>query len=210
MDRYFAFIVFRTLFAVLATAAIVYQLGSLLGNPGFHPLNFFSYFTIQSNAIGAAMLLIGAARRDIHSPTFDVIRGASVVYLVTTGVVFSVLLSGTDVDTAIPWVNSVLHEVMPMVIIIDWLLDPPTQRLGLRHVAYWLAYPLLWVTYTLVRGPLADWYPYPFLDPAREGYTSVLAYCVAISLVVTIIGGAIAWIGNAARREPTESPAAAV
>ena len=152
MDRYLAFIIFRTLFAVVAVGAVVVQMLGLLDNPTFRPLNFFSYFTIQSNLIGAAVLLVGAIRRDIHTPTFDLVRGGAVVYLVTTGIVFSVLLSGTDVDTAIPWVNSVLHEVMPIVIVVDWLLDPPSRHITYRQSLLWLAYPPIWVAYTLVRG----------------------------------------------------------
>ena len=196
------------MFAVLAVAAVVYQLVALLDNPSFHPLNFLSYFTIQSNLIGAAVLLIGAIRRDIHTPTFDLVRGGAVVYLVTTGIVFSVLLSGTDVDTAIPWVNSVLHEVMPIVIVIDWLLDPPSRTLTYRQAALWLLYPLAWLAYTLVKGPIADWYPYPFLDPAIGGYGRVALYSVAIFVVVYAICAAVVWIGNLARRGPPE-PAAA-
>ena len=208
MDRVFAFIVFRTLFAVLALGAIVTQLVGLLDNPTFHPLNFLSYFTIQSNLIGAAVLLIGAIRRDIHTPTFDLVRGASVVYLVTTGIVFSVLLSGTDVDTAIPWVNSVLHEVMPIVIVIDWLLDPPSRQLTYRQALLWLLYPLAWVAYTLIKGPIANWYPYPFLDPANGGYGRVALYCVAIFILVYGVCAAVIWIGNLARRGPPEPEAA--
>ena len=208
MDRVFAFIVFRTMFAVLAVAAVVYQLVALLDNPSFHPLNFLSYFTIESNLIGAAVLLIGAIRRDIHTPTFDLVRGGAVVYLVTTGIVFSVLLSGTDVDTAIPWVNSVLHELMPIVIVIDWLLDPPSRTLTYRQAALWLLYPLAWLAYTLVKGPIADWYPYPFLDPAIGGYGRVALYSIAIFVVVYAICAAVVWIGNLARRGPPE-PAAA-
>ena len=208
MDRYLAFIVFRTFFAILAIGAVLVQLVGLLDLATFRPLNFFSYFTIQSNLIGAAVLLIGAARRDIHTPTFDIIRGGAVVYLVTTGIVFSVLLSGTDVDTAIPWVNSVLHEVMPIVIVVDWLLDPPSGRISYRQAVLWLAYPLAWVAYTLIRGPIADWYPYPFLNPANGGYGTVALYCVAIFVVVSILCLAVMWIGNAARRVPAERAAA--
>ncbi len=208
MDRYLAFIVFRTFFATLAIGAVLVQLVGLLDLATFRPLNFFSYFTIQSNLIGAAVLLIGAARRDIHTPTFDVVRGGAAVYLVTTGIVFSVLLSGTDVDTAIPWVNSVLHEVMPIVIVVDWLLDPPSGRISYRQAVLWLAYPLAWVAYTLIRGPIADWYPYPFLNPANGGYGTVALYCVAIFVVVSILCLAVVWIGNAARRDPAERAAA--
>jgi hypothetical protein len=203
MDRNALFVVFRTFFGVLALGAIAVQLFSLLDNPFFHPLNFFSYFTIQSNLIGAAVLLIGAARRDIHTPTFDLVRGAAVIYLVTTGIVFSVVLSGTDVDTAIPWVNSVLHEVLPIVIVVDWLLDPPGRRMTGRDAALWLVYPLAWVVYTLVKGPIANWYPYPFLDPALGGYGRVALYCVGIFILVSVVGAAVAWIGNTARRDRT-------
>jgi hypothetical protein len=204
VDRVFAFIVFRTMFAVLAFAAIVYQLVSLLDNPTFHPLNFLSYFTIQSNIIGATVLLIGAIRRDIHTPTFDLVRGGAVVYLVITGIVFSVLLSGTDVDTAIPWVNSVLHEVMPIVIVIDWLLDPPSRALTYREGALWLLYPLAWLAYTLIKGPIADWYPYPFVDPANGGYVSVAVYSIGIFVLGYAICAGVVWIGNLARRGPPE------
>ena len=203
MDKNALFVVFRTFFGVLALGAIAVQLISLLDNPFFHPLNFFSYFTIQSNLIGSVVLLIGAARRDIHTPTFDVVRGAAVVYLVTTGIVFSVLLSGTDVDTAIPWVNSVLHEVLPLVIVVDWLLDPPARRLAVRDAALWLVYPLAWVAYTLIKGPFARWYPYPVLDPAIGGYGCVALYIIGIFILVTVVCAAVAWIGNTARRDRT-------
>jgi hypothetical protein len=209
VDRVFAFIVFRTMFAVLAFAAIVYQLVSLLDNPTFHPLNFLSYFTIQSNIIGAIVLLIGAIRRDIHTPTFDLVRGGAVVFLVITGIVFSVLLSGTDVDTAIPWVNSVLHEVMPIVIVIDWLLDPPSRPLTYREGALWLLYPLAWLAYTLIKGPIAQWYPYPFVDPANGGYGSVALYSIAIFVLGYAVCAAVVWIGNLARRGPPQQEAAA-
>lgn len=205
MDRYLAFITFRTLFATLAIGAVVVQMLALLGGPTFHPLNFFSYFTIQSNLIAAAVLLIGAIRRDVHTPTFDLVRGGAVAYLVTTGIVFSVLLSGTDVDTAIPWVNSVLHEVLPIVIVVDWLLDPPSRHISFRQSLLWLAYPLVWVAYTLIRGPIADWYPYPFLDPANGGYGRVALYCVGVFVIVSAVCAAVARIGSAARGGPADA-----
>jgi hypothetical protein len=46
-----------------------------------------------------------------------------------------------------------------------------------------MAFPLVWLAYTLVRGPIVDWYPYPFLNPANVGgYVGVTAYCIAIAL----------------------------
>ena len=55
------------------------------------------------------------------------------VYTSITGVVFAILLSGVNVDAAIRWVNTVVHELMPIVVMAHWLLDPPTTRLSLKQ-----------------------------------------------------------------------------
>jgi hypothetical protein len=144
---------YRGFFGLLTLAAIMTQLIAASGTPTFSPVNYFSYFTIDSNLIAAALLLFAAAVRR-RSRVLDLLRGAAVVQMVVVGVVFTLLLSGTDVDTAIPWVNTVVHELMPMVVVADWLLDPPAQRLSLRQSLLWLSFPLVWILYTLIRGAI--------------------------------------------------------
>jgi hypothetical protein len=125
-----------------------------------------------------------------------------------TFVVYGLLLSGTDVDTAIPWVNTIVHQVFPIAIIVDWLIDPPRHRIAFRQSLVWLVYPLVWTGYTLLRGAVVDWYPYPFLDPANGGYPSVAAYVVAILIFGAILCAILAWIGNLAgsRLSPRTAP----
>jgi hypothetical protein len=155
------------------------------------------------------VLLIGAASwRAVRSSTMELARGgAAVLYLTITFVVFAVLLSGTDVDTAIPWVDTVLHKIFPIVVIVDWLIDPLLARLTLRQSLVWLVYPLVWLGYTLVRGALVGWYPYPFLNPADGGYASVAAYVVAILVFGFLLCAIVVTIGNAlgGRRRLIES-----
>jgi hypothetical protein len=43
------------------------------------------------------------------------------------------------------------------------------------------AYPVLWLVFTLIRGAVIDWYPYPFLDAHAHGYGRVAANCVLIA-----------------------------
>jgi hypothetical protein len=97
------------------------------------------------------------------------------------------------VDTALAWVNTVVHQLMPIAVIADWLLDPPRHWISFRDSLAWLAYPLGWTAYTLPRGPIAGWYPYPFLDPANGGYGSVALYVVAI----LVFGAALCWLVSA-------------
>ena len=107
------------------------------------------------------------------------------------------LLADTDVDTAVVWVDRVLHRVLPLVLMLDWLIDPPTTRLNWRRALWWLAYPAVWLAYTMIRGALTGRYPYPFLDPANGGYGIVAVYCAAILVGTLLAIGAIMWAGNA-------------
>jgi hypothetical protein len=197
MDRRVFLLVYRAGFAVLTIAAIVAVAADLITRDRFIPANFFSFFTIQSNLIAVAVFLIGAARvRRPASSGWDLVRGASVLYMTVTLVVFALLLAGTDVDVTLPWVDTVVHRIMPIAVIVDWLIDPPTERIAFRSSLVWLAYPLLWTGFTLVRGAFTGWYPYPFLDPANGGYGTVAAYIVAILVFGMALSAVIAWVGN--------------
>jgi hypothetical protein len=126
--------------------------------------------------LGSAWFTFVGAR---PSRTWDLIRGANVLYLTVTLIVFNLLLSGADVGVPVPWVDTVLHRIFPIVVILDWLLAPP-ERLYISEALIWLVYPVVWLVYTLARGAATGWYPYPFLDPAHGGYASVAAYVVGI------------------------------
>ena len=189
----------RVFFAGLTVVAIVVQLASLAGKGTLNPVNYFSYFTIDSNLIATGVLIAGALnRKRTSTPRLDVVRGGAVVYMSITGIVFTLLLSNTDVDTAIPWVNSVVHELMPLVMLADWLTTPPAARLRLRQGLSWLSFPLVWIVYTIIRGAIVNQYPYPFLNPANGGYASVAVYCVAILVAMVVVSPLVVVLANAA------------
>ncbi len=201
MNRAAALALARVFFAGLVLVAIIVQLTDLAGKGTLNPVNYFSYFTIDSNLIAVACLLAAAARwRAQRSGALDLARGGAVVYMSITGIVFTLLLSNTDVDTAIPWVNTVVHELMPLVMISDWLLDPPADRLSVRQGLVWLSFPLVWIVYTLIRGAAVGLYPYPFVDPANGGYTSVVAYCAAILVVMFLDCALVVILANSVGR----------
>lgn len=200
MDRRTGFALYRAGFGLLALAAVATQFFDLAGRGVLDPLHFFSYFTIESNLLSAAVFLYLAMRREAaRSARLELVRGAAVVYMAVTGIVFTVLLADTNVDTAIPWVNDVVHALMPIVVVADWLLDPPRWRLSFRQGLTWLTFPAVWLVYTLVKGPIVGKYPYPFLDSAHGGYGTVAAYCLAILVGMTLLCLAVVAAANAAR-----------
>ncbi len=211
MDRGAVVAGYRAIFGLLTLVAIAVQAFSLASLGLFNPANYFSFFTIQSNLIATGLLLLGAARwRAGRSSRLDFLRGGAVVYMTVTGVVYSLLLRAVEVDTTIPWVNSVVHQVMPVMVIADWLIDPSATRLTMRQGLLWLSFPLLWIIYTLIRGAIVHFYPYPFLNPTNGGYVSVTLYCVAILVFMTAVCAGVVAVGNALGvwRHSPEAPSA--
>jgi hypothetical protein len=177
-------------FAGAGVAAMAYQYAALAPRPEFRPANFFSFFTIQSNILAVAILALAAlVRRPERSAAFDALRTAVTLYMTITGVVFAVLLAGLQesLDTHIAWVNFVVHTLQPIVLVVDWLIDPPRHRLPWSVAAAWLAFPAAWFAYTLVRGAQVGWYPYPFVDVGEHGYGRVLVNAVVLAVAFAAV-----------------------
>jgi hypothetical protein len=187
----------RALLALMALTAIGYDVAA---GPGVSDGDYFSYFTVLSNLFAAAMLLHGALRpAHTRSRTVELLRGAAVVYILTTGIVYLLLLSGHA--PAYPWVNAILHYLMPVAVTLDWLSDPPSVHLDpARTLVMWMAFPLLYVLYTLARGAIVDWYPYFFVNPHRSGgYLLVAGDCLAVGIGIAVLIATTAWAGNRRR-----------
>ena len=224
--RRVVFIVARLLVAALLIAALAVTFAgswadwTSAGYPDLGTLvtNFWSYFTVESNAIAAVVLLIGVVILARGNPTdpnwYAVLRGCAVVFMTVTGIVYNLLLRGVAVSGAAedphPWTNEVLHVVGPIYLVLDWLLAPGRRPLEWKRLAIILSLPLVWVVYTLVRGPLvydqvrvqASWYPYPFLNPALSpnGYLSVTFYVILIAVVFGAVGALVIWISRRGQR----------
>ncbi len=206
--------VLRIAAATLGAVAITYQLARLQGHPSFRGAgNFFSFFTIQTNLLAVTtFVLVALVRRRERSPAFEAVRTAATFYIAITGVVFAALLSGLQeqLDTHNPFANSVVHYVIPAVAVVDWLVDPPRRGFGPKVALAWLTYPAAWFAYTLVRGSIVGWYPYPFVDVSQHGYGRVLlnglVFLVAFAAGALALARIAAW--RAGRAEPLAVPSA--
>ncbi|MGW9020402.1 Pr6Pr family membrane protein [Leucobacter chromiiresistens] len=204
-----AFAITAALAALLIAAAVVGQWAfSLSFEPddlGFFTVNFFSFFTILSNVAAAAALAIGAwvTARGAGAPGwFWGVFGAVTTYMATTGVVYNTLLRGISLDqeATLGWSNEVLHLIGPILVVALWCVAPGRPALPWRHLALAAAFPLAWGAYTLLRGALVDWYPYPFTNPAQPGgYGAVALYLVAIAACIIGVDAAIVRVSRGRR-----------
>lgn len=203
MHKRFVIAVYRLFFAALALTAVTVQFVYEFNRVGHFPVNFFNFFTIQSNILAAIILLIAGvgALLQRRNNTFAMLRGAATVYMTMTGIVYVLLLSGLgSLQTTIPWVNHVVHHIMPAVVLADWFIDPPVRRVSFRRALVWLSFPLAYVVYSLSRGQLVGWYPYPFLDPTKQGYGRVAVACSCIALGAVAVIWLVAWVTRYSNR----------
>ncbi|MEV5920469.1 Pr6Pr family membrane protein [Streptomyces pseudogriseolus] len=188
--------VYRLALAVVATAAVLIEV--LLGSP----TRVLSYFVIQSTVLLALVTLASARRAwTARHPLPGAVTGAALLYVVVASLVHHIALadaapayamtagSGGGAAWLEPVAGHLLHTVLPVAALLDWLVLTPPARMHLRQATTWLLYPLAYLAFTLTRGELlpgstAARYLYPFLDVARHGYRSVLANALLVGLAI--------------------------
>jgi hypothetical protein len=53
-----------------------------------------------------------------------------------------------------------------------------------QAVRWSLLFPVCWLIFTLIRGAVVNWYPYPFIDVTKIGYGGAILNCVWVSLLL--------------------------
>ncbi|MBD3941167.1 Pr6Pr family membrane protein [Microbacterium sp. NEAU-LLC] len=176
--------------------------------------NFFSFFTILSNTAAAVVLLWTALwfwtrgrEADAEPRGLATALAAVTTYMVITGIVYNLLLRGVALEpgAVVGWSNEVLHLVGPLFLLADLFVGPRRRALPWRSLWWIVAFPLVWVAYTMVRGPLITnpgtgdpfWYPYPFLNPNNDGgWTSVILYVIGIAIAILAVASFVLWWGR--------------
>ncbi|WP_350347851.1 Pr6Pr family membrane protein [Agromyces sp. G08B096] len=194
---------FRLAVAVLEVVAIVGNFQYVLGFRFFATANFFSYFTIQSAFLAVLVLVVGgvfalAAPRD--PAWLGIVRTIATVYVVVSGIVFGLIVSQAstrDYRIEVPWSDTLLHFVVPALALVAWTTDSimaVNPRVPWSTIGWVLAYPTLWLGYTLVRGQDVGWFPYFFLDETQVGgWSGVVLYCLlCLTIFVAVTAGLVA------------------
>ena len=213
---------FHLVVFVVAAAALVLQLVLILqgaqhlgetendiaaaDNPdlGTRLVRFVSYLTIWFNALVAGTELVLAANAERSGGrVFRALRLDALVLAVGGGSVHWFLLRPLlDLDGADYLADKLLHIVVPVLCLVGWLVFGPRGLITPRDVAAFLVLPVGWLVYTLVRGEIVDWYPYPFIDVGEHGYAVVLLTCVGVSALMLALALGAMWLD---RRLPGSS-----
>jgi hypothetical protein len=117
-----------------------------------------------------------------------VLRLDSVVAIAVTGVVHWFLLRPIlQLEGADRLADTLLHVVVPVLAVTGWVLFGPRHRVRRSDVLPALAFPLLWLAYTLVRGWASGFYPYPFIDVDELGGARVALNALVIAVLFVVL-----------------------
>lgn len=181
--------------SVLVAIGLVVQFFLAIGKDA-HPfaevpariLNFFSFFTVQSNI--AVAVTTGLLAANLHRPStlFRMFRIVAVVCIAVTGIVFHLALA--DLQELTGWdlvCDTILHTLSPILATAGWLFFGPRGQLSTEVVVLAVVPPVGWLGYAFIYGELATtrtgehYYAYPFMNVEIHGYAVALFRCVLVA-----------------------------
>lgn len=195
---------FRAAAGLIAVAALIIQywllIQSFSGDLGAATVRFLNYFTLLSNAIGAAAFLFPAlAPASAPGRYFAraAVRTAVTLYLVVVGIVYHALLASRWDPTG--WqlaADIALHTITPIAIVIDWLFLTGKRDLSIAYVPWAVLFPFGYAVWVLIVGAISGFYPYPFLDVAALGYPRMLTNLAILLAFFAALGALLAALGR--------------
>lgn len=185
---------------LIAWFSLALQLILFKGNT----LNFFSYFTILSNLLFAIALWCQVFLSRTKAGAFfsrPSVLSAITLYLFIVGLVYNLVLRRTWDPQGWQWLaDNLLHVVNPLLALCFWGFYIKKGTLKWKESLSWLWFPLIYLLYSLARGHIVHWYPYPFLNVAELGYPQVLIHAGMICLAFMFFGSLLLWLDRALRK----------
>lgn len=151
----------------------------------------FSYYTIQSNCIVLVWLTIAIIFQEMKEDNIlfsKIVRGAITVYIFVTFLVFVTLLEDFSQQGIGIFTNFSLHYFVPLAFLVDWILTESKREYKWKYIIFWLAYPVFYLLFTLVRGTLTDLYAYPFLNLNTLGPEVFVIMCLSLAGAFVVLG----------------------
>jgi len=163
-------------------------------------VRFFGFFTILSNilvTVAATVLLLEKPAGWLRFFSKASTLAAIGVYIFVVGLVYNTVLRFQwKFEGLGALINELLHAVMPVAYIVYWIFFAHKKTLPAKTIGYWLIFPALYLVFVLLRGPVAHFYPYPFMNVDKFGYAQVALN--SLGVLLAFIGASVVfiWGGN--------------
>jgi multisubunit Na+/H+ antiporter MnhE subunit len=196
---------FATAFVCFAATSVAFQF-----------TDHWTYFTYQTGfVLGIIMLWSGAANLIQGQQPPAWLKGCITLYIVITGLVAWFLLPPPNPATSKfvfgVMTNILLHRVVPIMAVIDFILFDEHRRFQWHYIFSWLGYFPFYLAFVLIRaqlwphsGPEAGGnpYPYAFVDLKNLGWAQLGVNIVGMLIFFVFLGLAIFLIDRILPKKP--------
>ena len=159
--------------------------------PLWRLVDYLGYFT-NTTAILATIVAILALARPASRLAQPGVVTATAVYILVVAVTYEWLLRGETHGLRVI-ANIGVHEALPGLVMLLWLIFTPKAGLNWRQPLAWLIYPALYIAWVLAHGAVSHSYPYFFADVDKLGYPRALINGAGFLLTFYLLGlGAVA------------------
>lgn len=160
--------------------------------------NYFGFLTVWSNLFVALAVTVPLMRGTSRLVAFfeaPNTRAAVLLYMSFVGISFHILLAHLYNPDGIAGIaNFLMHTLVPILYLLDWLLFSPKGGVSYAAIPFWLIFPILYGIWSVIQGLVLGKFPYPFVDVVELGYSGVAlnmlgfaaAYGVGAILIVTL------------------------
>ncbi|MES2734172.1 MAG: Pr6Pr family membrane protein [Bacteroidota bacterium] len=174
--------IYAALVAILGWLAVALQFYLIIDNRATTVpetvIRFFSFFTILTNILVAWCFTNQWLKANEDGTRFfarPTTLTAVTVYITLVGLVYNLLLRFLWHPQGLQRiVDELLHSVIPVLVVLYWGIFVPKSDLKWKDTFSWLLYPLVYSLYIVIRGAWSGFYPYPFIDVTKLGYSSAL------------------------------------
>ena len=189
---------FKLLIGACALAGILIQCDVFTGKPSFLSLR---YYTLLSNLLCAGYYIpAGICTLRGRNRIFPVYKGALVMGITVTGLIFHFMLSGSlfSMGSIYALANLLLHYVVPCGAVADWLLFDEKGVYTRRLPPLWNLLPNVYFVLVLIYAYTVGTpfmggsrFPYFFIDIDALGLPRVLLWVVVLNAAFLLLGYAV-------------------
>lgn len=194
-----ASLVYRSIFITFSFIGIFLSSRILEGTFNTH---LFVYYTHLSNImcfIVMTIVLVYNIKKVLnnevngYNENIKRIKGAATIAILITGVVYHFLLGDPSSGDFFTLDNLIVHYVVPIMFVLDWILFDKKKGYTIIDPLTWLAIPGIYFIYALVRGAIVGvgndlQYAYFFIDVNELGYGGVMIWAVILAVAFLIVG----------------------
>ena len=175
---------------IIGTLGILFTLiFHVLDNPATplaSGLGIFKYFTILSNLIVVIYFWLLFSLKLDKSEVFNKWFGGVTVYITITGMVFVIILQNGFQQIGFDKIGSIIcHYIMPILTVGFLIYYRKEYKFCFKDIFIWIAFPILYIIFVLIRGSITNDYIYPFFELNSLGIGLFSIYLLAI---VTFFG----------------------